>query len=41
MIGYMLGCSVKDDKELGACSEHELSCEFYCGTSTSRIENQL
>ena len=31
--------SVKDDKELDACSEHELSCEFY--TSTSRIENLL
>ena len=41
MIGYMLRLdgSVKDDKELDACSEHELSCEFY--TSTKRIANLL
>ena len=39
MIGYMLDCSVKDDQELDACSEHKLSCEFY--TSTSRIANLL
>ena len=39
MIGYMLDSSVKDDKELDACSEHKLSCEFY--TSTSRIANLL
>ena len=39
MIGYMLDCSVKDDKELDACLEHELSCEFY--TSTKRIANLL
>ena len=31
--------SVKDDKELDACSEHELSCEFY--TSCSRLANLL
>ena len=31
-----LGGSVKD-KELDACSEHELSCEF----STSKIANLL
>ena len=38
MIGYMrLDDSVKDDKKLDACSEHD--CEFY--TSTSRIANLL
>ena len=39
MIGYMLDCSVKDEKALDACLEHELLCELY--TSTSRIANLL
>ena len=29
MLVLPVDCSVKDDKELDACSEHELSCESY------------
>ena len=43
MIGYMLclDCSVKDDKELDACSEHELSMTCHVSFALQPVEFRI